>query len=386
MRKIAAFLIFALLGLFVVSPAQDLTCADVNEDGYVNLSDLTDMFVSHLGGPPLPDGKGDIDFRAGYNTGDWSHLIDYIFMGGPAPDCPPFGPYTPQMTDDTLFLPSFVIPAGSGQISSSIVFKNLNIFRHILVPLEIDGLGAGVTIDSISLSGFSSTSFPESFHYINGNTVTFAQGELTWGISPGLHALATLYFSYDNAEGTLVSVDTATLPQNTFLNYSFGEPSPSVPAEVGIPKVVSAGGGGFPNMNVSPDSLFFYTLAGLENPDPQSFSIMSDGAEFSWFIDKPDWIDVSTTFGSSDVTIDVQPDISGFQVGTYTGEINIYSPDALGSPTTVKVVLQLRSQYPSFDANCDQEFNISDIVTLINYLFIADAPEPCDPCTGGVLK
>ena len=77
----------------------------------------------------------------------------------------------------------------------------------------------------------------------------------------------------------------------------------------------------------------------------------------------------------------VTVDIAGLGVGTYYGDIVIFSTGALGSPLTLTVAVELKQQFPAFDANCDGIYTVSDIIVQINYMF-KSGTIPCNPCTG----
>lgn len=79
-------LITLVLLLSVGIPANAQTfqqCADVTQNGNVSLSDLMMMVNVFIGGPDLPAGRGDIDFRQGFNLGDVRYLNGYIFTTYP---------------------------------------------------------------------------------------------------------------------------------------------------------------------------------------------------------------------------------------------------------------------------------------------------------------
>jgi hypothetical protein len=138
-------------------------------------------------------------------------------------------------------------------------------------------------------------------------------------------------------------------------------------------------------MSLDADTLHYQTLAGYPNPDPQYFTVLSDGSDFSWYSSKPAWVSLNPEFGLSGTTVEVTPDIAGMSAGTYYADIYIYSLEAIGSPQIVVVKLVLKSQYPAFDANCDGIYNISDLVLQVNYIF-GSGTIPCDPCTGEPFK
>ncbi|MCX6832068.1 MAG: hypothetical protein NT028_08040 [candidate division Zixibacteria bacterium] len=370
-------LLFVLTALLLIgSPVVAQGCADVNGDGHTNISDMVYMMNEHLGGVPIPTGKGDIDYRQGYNAGDIRFLIDYIFSGGSTPGCPPFPSYSLVNTDDSLILPSYVVPAGSGQFVLPIYVINHAKVSDMVMPMQVNGLGSTVFFDSLQIeSSLYSSGFARKS--VSGSTgvIAFSVIGHTNDIASGINLLALAFFHYTSSPGGTVSMDTVTIRPHTFLNYVYG---PSF--AVGIPRVVVAAASTFPEMIVEPDTLIFETLVGYPNPDPQQFSIQSSGEPFNWTLTPPPWVSVDATSGVSGQNVSVTPNTAGLSVGVYYGDIVIFSTGALGTPQKVVVKLTLKQQFLSLDANCDGVFNLADIVAEINYIFRGG--NLCNPCTG----
>ena len=376
------FLTLLVLMLTFASGAYAQTYADVNNSGSVNVSDVWFMLEEHLGNTVVPVGKGDCDNRQGYNAGDARYIMDYIFAGGPTPLCPPFPAYTLVSTNDTLYLPSYAVPAGTGQFSVPVIVVNHTKLYDLVLPMVVSGLGSSIFVDSFHWS-LPAGGIEKDTAYGNTVVVCYSVDAYPFDLAPGTHLLGEIYFHYVSSPGGTVSMDTVTLRPHTFLNYVYATGPTGYSKSVGIPTVV-ASVGTFPQMLVQPDTLFFETLAGYPNPTPQQVSILSDGGVFNWTLTKTSWINVSASSGVSGQTIDVTPNISGMAVGTYSGDITIVSGQAIGSPKRVVVKLTLRPQFPSLDANCDGAFNIADIVAELNYIF--GYGNLCNPCTGEWLK
>ncbi len=357
-------------------------CADVSQDGDINVLDIVIEIDEHRGGPALPADRGDIDLRQGYTAGDTRYLIQYIFFAAPATGCPPFDPYSLNPTDDTLYLPIGTIPAGTGNFTLPIILVNNEPVTDLVLPFEVSGLDATVDFDSIHIEPAVSNTIGMSGVIDSYGVVVFSG--IMEAIEPGLNLLATLHFSYSGSSGaTVVSVDTTTPWDHTFLNYVYGD-SPSAEYStltIGVPTVISSSETGFAVMSVEPESLFFETLVDYPDPDPQQFQVLTNGIPFGWWLTKDDWLSVDKEIGNSGEWVTVTANIADLPVGIHYGEILVYSSEALNSPRTVSIQLKLKGQYPAFDANCDGMFNISDIVTQINYIF-SSGVIPCDPCTG----
>jgi C1A family cysteine protease len=68
----------------------DILCGDVNNDEDLNLFDITHLITFlYLGGPPPePLIKADVNSDGNINIFDIAYIISYLYLGGPAPDCP----------------------------------------------------------------------------------------------------------------------------------------------------------------------------------------------------------------------------------------------------------------------------------------------------------
>jgi M6 family metalloprotease-like protein len=73
-----------------IGDACDYICGDANDDGVINLLDIT-YLINHVyrGGPaPDPVEAGDVNGNGVINLLDITYLINYIYKGGPDPTCP----------------------------------------------------------------------------------------------------------------------------------------------------------------------------------------------------------------------------------------------------------------------------------------------------------
>jgi hypothetical protein len=378
--KLSVMLVLGIV-LAAFSPMLAQNCGDVNGDGNVDLSDVSYMIAEHLGGVSIPAGKGDIDYRQGYNAGDLRYLVDHLFLGGSAPACPPFPPYTLSITDDTVYLPSHVVPAGNGQFVLPIYMVNHTRVGDFVLPMQVTGLGSGIFLDSLKPSSAVRSNIQGS--EVTGSTITIAMSsyQMSNVLKAGVNLLAEVYFHYAASPGGTISMDTVTLRPHTFLNYIYSADSSNYNVRtIGIPKVVVAAEAAYPTMTVLPDSLFFQALANTSNPGAQQISILANEGIYAWTLTKTTWVNVSATSGVSGQTVDVTPDIAGMAVGVYYGEAVVYSSGAIGSPRRVVVKLTIKQQFPSLDANCDGIFDISDVVSIVQYIF--SNGNLCDPCTG----
>ncbi len=358
-------------------------CFDLNQDGSTDIIDLvysSDIFVGHV---PLPAGLGDIDGRAGFNLGDSRYYTGWIFFGYPAGTCPPHPAYTILPGADTVYLGSSSIPAGDGQVNLPIVLKAINNVDDLLIPFHVTTTSGSVTVGDVAAQGSAVLTL---FNYNRTGSQGIVQfsSVVSDQAPPGTYFLGSVTVNYSGSSGGTVSLDTTSLGESyQFPHYVYGDVSLNDYSALTIatPAVVTGSNQQFPTMSVAPDSMYYETLVNYPNPDPQSFTVQSDGGPFAWTLTATSWIQTSITSGISGQSVEVTPDITGMAVGTHHGTIVITSTDALGSPKIVDVYVKLKPQYPSFDANCDGHFSIADIVMQINYIF-GNGEITCDPCTG----
>ena len=83
-------------GAYVAHGSELFFLSDTNNDGMVNIADVTyHVAFTFTGGPGPPClAEGDSDGSGGVGIGDLTYNVAYIFSGGPAPVCGPwFGSY-----------------------------------------------------------------------------------------------------------------------------------------------------------------------------------------------------------------------------------------------------------------------------------------------------
>jgi Zinc carboxypeptidase/Dockerin type I domain/Carboxypeptidase regulatory-like domain len=73
---------------FHIGPA--FICGDVNDDGQVNIRDITYLvdFLYKEGPAPIHPGSGDVNNSGNTNIQDVTYLINYLYKGGAIPVCP----------------------------------------------------------------------------------------------------------------------------------------------------------------------------------------------------------------------------------------------------------------------------------------------------------
>jgi hypothetical protein len=110
-----------------------------------------------------------------------------------------------------------------------------------------------------------------------------------------------------------------------------------------------------PIIDINPDTLRFKALAELGNPDPMAFRIDNAGSgELSWTAEEnADWLSINPLTGSTADLLEVSVDIYGLQYGQYTEPIMVNSPEAVNSPETSWVSLELVGNMSYIKANPD---------------------------------
>jgi len=108
-----------------------------------------------------------------------------------------------------------------------------------------------------------------------------------------------------------------------------------------------------PLIGITPDTLGFKVLAELGNPDNLSFQVNNVGSgTFNWTaVENSDWFDLGQYSGVSSDNIEVSVDISGLEYGTYLEPIAVASNEAVNSPDTVWVRLELTGNMSFLRAN-----------------------------------
>lgn len=376
--KLSTILLLMLFPAIMANAQTFQQCGDVNQSGSVSISDMAYMMNYYIGGPAMPAGRGDVDFRQNFNLGDLCYITGYLFLAYPEGGCPPFPYYTLANTTDTVFLPEAIVPPGGGTILLPIVVSNTEVISHLLITSTLTATNCDASINYVTFTNWVSN---QHHRQINGNELALIWASLgpSDQLQPGNRTVAVVEINYSASTGGTVSLNPAFLGDR-FTHEVYG-PLQSENynlMNIGLPHVAVRAASAVPTMSVVPDSLYFVILSGSGNPAPQTFDVLTDGSNFDWSATAPSWINLAPTFGVAGANVSVQPLTYGLAPGTHVGTVVVSSGQAMNSPKNVKVVLRIQPQYPSFDANCDGTFNVSDVVVLALYIF--GGPAPCDPC------
>ena len=112
-----------------------------------------------------------------------------------------------------------------------------------------------------------------------------------------------------------------------------------------------------PVLDVSPVTINFSAKEGGTNPASQKVQVNnSGGGALTWNAKSPDnqpWLTVSPGSGGVGDEITISADISGLSSGTFSGQIQITSPQAINSPQNVNVTLSV-SRVPIISVSPDR--------------------------------
>ena len=149
MSRVALLLLSVLLSAARLE-AQVESCADIYGYGLgFEIAVLVLVYFEYTFGQPIPPDKGDIVLRQGYNTGDTRYMFGVIAGRYPPLGCPPFPPYTPAGTNDTILLPIALLPPGTGQVAVPLTLITHNPVGDLVLPFAAHSEEATVALDSL---------------------------------------------------------------------------------------------------------------------------------------------------------------------------------------------------------------------------------------------
>ncbi len=177
-------------------------------------------------------------------------------------------------------------------------------------------------------------------------------GELNFTVSPVNDWISVVPDSGITPADVEVQINTDTLPYGEYvgkirlINLSHNDSSEAVSVVLNVTA---------PLIDISPDTLYFKVLAELGNPDNLSFQINNSGSgTFSWTAEEnSNWFNLNQHTGVSSDNIEVSINLSGLEYGTYLEQIVIESNEAVNSPDTAWVLLELTGNMPYLRADPD---------------------------------
>ena len=235
-------------------------CGDVDDDGNVNILDITTQWsylFNHNDSPPAYPDSMDTDSVPGLSHNDILRLAEYLFYMGPAPVCPPFSDSAMPFSDDKLIIKNYKVPPGvSDWVVEIWVHGNLDLYGFAL-PFSFSSTGGSLTIDT--------------FFIDPGNSPT---GNLFCDTSQNTAAIFSWYYSYQptvtdslllaeiDFDVTLSATDTQfiifdTLTYKDILGNTaiFSELDPVSGTKGYIPRFKGLGGGIILNQSPAPNSI-----------------------------------------------------------------------------------------------------------------------------------
>lgn len=387
MIRTAVFLLIIILMLCVVhTGAQAQVCGNVNDDpdGRINIADITWLFayLSGIAPPPNNMQTADIDDHTGVAPPDAVFFVRFIFGGlyGPTLDCTPTQTYSYLVsTDDTIFIPRMIgIPDGVDEITLPVAASAAANTIGFYAPIIMNGPGSS---DNFSYKSATKVDIDGVISSFPGNTDTTVL--LVSATAANLPAERTTYYSVtmkrDQAGvGSVMAegVDFSAEWPLCVIKEDFNMYTPVI-------QYVDIRGY---SVELSVAQLNFTSVLDFPPPDViHTVEISSPADPINWSATyNASWLNVDFLSGTTPSSINVTIDPSGLDAGLYVDTISFVDDDyAAGSPVALPVYLTVKAPFPSMDANCDGNFNISDLAYIINYLFgIPTGPPPCDPCTG----
>lgn len=177
-------------------------------------------------------------------------------------------------------------------------------------------------------------------------------GALPWSASTPAGWLSLAPSFGITPDAMAVSVTDGSLPYGEYyasirvVNSETHDSSTAVPVKL----TVTA-----PLLDIVPDSLFFKVFAVLGNPPPQSFQINNIGSgSLTWTaVENASWFSIDKLSGNASDFISVSVDIANLTYGHYSEALIINSLEAVNSPETTKVHLELIGNMPYLSANPD---------------------------------
>ncbi len=241
----STLLILILTTMFAFVPADAQNCCDVDGSNSCDIADIIHMYQDFVGRQPIPAGRGDVDHRQGINTGDLRYLFNYFFTWwAPPPACPPYPPYPLLTSSDTLIMPATSLPAGVTKVNLPVIMVNRNWVSDFLVSFKIRKPGGSMIADSLHRAGYVAIGdvlYTGRFAHWPDSTAAFCFSRWSNWMPPGTNLFGTVDMRCTSVPAGIVSLDTAKLGPNSFLNYVYASTDTAAwqQTTIGIPTVVT---------------------------------------------------------------------------------------------------------------------------------------------------
>jgi len=165
-------------------------------------------------------------------------------------------------------------------------------------------------------------------------------GSLNWAVSPTTDWISVNPLSGATPDTFEIYVATDTLTYGThysgvrLIDLDHNDSSRILPVILNVTA---------PTLAVNPDTLYFKVLAEMGNPDSRKFQISNSGSgTLNWTADEySNWFSIDVNSGTQSQYVTVRIDISGLLYGDYFEPLIISSVEAVNSPETAWVHLEL---------------------------------------------
>lgn len=196
-------------------------------------------------------------------------------------------------------------------------------------------------------------------------------GTLNWVVTENAPWLTVSPLSGTNAGTLTASVNISGLAQGTYSTSITvtATGATNSPQSIAVTLVISS-----PSLGVTPSAIVFNGFQGQPNPGPVQMSISNlGGGSVNWSASSnAPWLSLSSTSGTAPSTVNVQADIAGLAIGTYSGSITVTAPGASNSPQVIPVTLTVAGllMTSNFDDGAMQGWAISPLGRAQNWSII----------------
>lgn len=389
MRRLRLVIVAVALipGLPLVTMSQTV-CGDANQSGTVSVSDLftiANYMLYEAGVVPPISASADCDNRLGITISDAETVIQYLFHDDNHFDCLIQSTYSLSLSlADTVFLPSMVaIPDGLDSVSLPIITSFAADTRAFYVPVqgsETSGPGRfqlSRIDDTEAVNWGVSRRISPDTAVLLGMEMDESQSDFT-----GRHTYCSMVFK--RSLPGLADITCTGVVRSPTLRIAVEKNGDLFTPVVQYYQMTRP----HPVVAALPTSLSITSNAGYWSKTSYDVTFTSDGLPVSFDLSVSDpWLVIDNPSSSgytSPATITVRANASALAPGDYAGQIivsDISPADAEFVPSAVSVTLTVIEPLviPPGDLNCDGRVSISDIILLVDCLYIHARPVPtCD--------
>jgi hypothetical protein len=374
----------------------DGICGDVNGEpgggGDIDIIDLV-YLISYLydgGPPPARMQAADMDDILGISNNDVATFIAFFFRGNPEPACEQVPDSTFPVSNDTVGIVGYGVPAGSIAHKVDLWLNTADSIMGIAFPFSYNCSTSELVLDSIVDHTNADISDLNPISNVSGSAV-FGATWVTTGLPGGRHRLASLYFSLTaSAESQDILIDTTMYwPSNTIVVSRLGSGASaigSVPVLAFVQNDPDYDGDGVSSVH---DNCIGIQNPGQEDTDSDGTGDACDNCPSIANADQADNDNDNVGNACDNCPEDNNPDQTdtdedgiGNACDYLCGDANMDGQANVGD--AVFLINHIFKGGPApepleaGDANFDSDINVGDAVYLINYVF-KGGPEPCYP-------